>query len=119
MPQQSIYLDERTESNRVQVVKVYDSVYARSCFDELDEPALAFLSASLRLADKYESVEPATEVAWEDVEEDAREDGNILSFFVVTEKRNGDEKPVYVSPDWPSAESFAKSRLANSPGKAH
>jgi hypothetical protein len=118
MPQQSIYLDEQTKSTWVQVLKVYDSVYARSCFDEMDEPALAFLSASLRLANKYDRVEPAIQVAWEDVEEDAREDGNLFSFFVVTEKRNGNEKPVYVSPDWPSAEIFAKSRLANSPAKA-
>jgi hypothetical protein len=82
-------------------------------------PHLRFCRHPLRLAENYESVEPTTEVAWEDIEEDAREDGNILSFFVVTEKRNGDEKPVYVSPDWPSAEIFAKSRLANSPAKAH
>jgi hypothetical protein len=52
MPQQSIYLDERTESNRVQVLKVYDRVFARSCFDEMDEPALAFLSASSPLGRK-------------------------------------------------------------------
>ena len=42
----------------------------------------------------------------------AREDGNLLSFFVVSEAQNGISKHLYVSPDWPSAEAFAKKRVA-------
>jgi hypothetical protein len=41
----------------------------------------------------------------------AREDGNMLSFFVVSEATGDSSKGVYVSPDWPSAEAFAKSRV--------
>lgn len=111
MPQQSIYFDERTESKRVQVLKVYDAAYARSCFDEMDEDALAFLSKSLDLPSKYELTETGSEVAWEDVAEEAREDGNQLSFFVVVEERDNQPEPIYVSPDWPSAETFANTRL--------
>ena len=40
MPQLSIFLDKRTESKRVQVLKVYDAAYAHSCFDEMDEDAV-------------------------------------------------------------------------------
>lgn len=112
MPQQSIYFDERTESKRVQVLKVYDASYARSCFEQMSEDALAFLSRSLDLGSKYELAELVTDLEWEDVEEEAREDGNRLSFFVVTEERNGQFAPIYVSPDWPSAEAFAKKLVA-------
>ena len=35
MPQESIYFDEQTESKRVQVLKVYDAAYTRSCFEEM------------------------------------------------------------------------------------
>ena len=112
MPQQSIYFDEQRESKRVQVVKVYDAAYARSCFEEMDEDALAFLSKSLDLESRYESAEPVGEVLWEDVEEEAREDGNLLSFFVVIEENGHHSRPVYVSPDWPSAESFARAQIA-------
>jgi hypothetical protein len=109
MPQQSIFFDEQTATKRVQVLKVYDVTYARSCFQEMDEDAIGFLSNSLDLGSKYE--ESFRELEWEDVEEEAREDGNKLSFFVVVEVRDGESKPLYVSPYWPSAEEFAKSRL--------
>jgi hypothetical protein len=111
MPQQAIFFDVRTDAKRVRVLKVYDAAYARSCFDEMSEEALRFLADALDLSSKYEMPEPASQLNWEDVEEDAREDGNLLSFFVVVEEKNGQQQPVYVSPDWPSAESFAKTRL--------
>jgi len=77
----------------------------------MGEDALAFLSKSLDLGSKYEVTEPVTDVEWEDVEEEAREDGNVLSFFVVVEEDDKGQKPLYVSPDWPSAEEFAKKSL--------
>jgi hypothetical protein len=52
-----------------------------------------------------------SEVVWEDVEQEAREDGNLLSFFVVLEGRDNQDSPLYVSPDWPSAERFARTRV--------
>jgi hypothetical protein len=111
MPEQSIYFDEQKGSKRVQVLKVYDSAYARSCFEEMSDDALSVLSKSLDLASKYDAGEPLADLAWEDVEEDAREDGNVLSFFVVIEETGDRRTPIYVSPDWPSAENFAKKRF--------
>ena len=111
MPQQSIFFDERTDAKRAQVLKVYDAAYARSCFDEMNEDALAFLGKSLDLESKYDLAESAITLQWEDVEVEAREDGNLLSFFVVIEESEGTSRPVYVSPDWPSAEKFASARL--------
>jgi hypothetical protein len=43
--------------------------------------------------------------------EAAREDGNLLSFFVLNEANGNVSESVYVSPDWPSAEAFAKKRI--------
>lgn len=111
MPQQSIYFDKQSDAKRVQVVKVYDAAYARSCFDEMGEDALVFLSKSLDLPGKYELTETGSEVSREDVAEEAREDGNLLSFFVVVEEKDNQPAPIYVSPDWPSAERFANARL--------
>ena len=118
MPLQSVFLDERTASIRVQVLKVYDVSYARSCFEEMDESALAFLSKSLDLGNKYDLGEHVSSLEWEDVAEEAREDGNTLSFFVVVEESASDSRRVYVSPDWPSAEEFARHRLAGSTARA-
>jgi hypothetical protein len=44
MPKESVFFDERTDAKRVRVLKVYDAAYARACFDEMSEDALAFLS---------------------------------------------------------------------------
>jgi hypothetical protein len=48
---------------------------------------------------------------WEELLEAAREDGNLLSFFVVNEAKGNVSESIYVSPDWPSAEAFAKKRI--------
>lgn len=111
MPQQSVFFDERTDAKRVQVLKVYDEAYARSCFDEMNEDALLFLRKSLDLENKYDLPELPVTVQWEDVEVEAREDGNLMSFFVVIAESEGQSIAVYVSPDWPSAEAFAKTQM--------
>jgi hypothetical protein len=41
-----------------------------------------------------------------------RQDPNLYSFFVVTETRAGKAEDLYIAPDWPSAEAFAKNRIA-------
>ncbi len=51
------------------------------------------------------------EFLWDELLEAAREDGNILSFFVVTESQGSKSESLYVSPDWPSAEAFAKNHV--------
>jgi hypothetical protein len=54
MQEQAVYFDERTNAKRIRVMKVYDTLYARSCFEEMDDDALAFLSKSLDLENQYE-----------------------------------------------------------------
>ena len=44
--------------------------------------------------------------------EDVRTDPNLYSFFVVAETTGGKAEDLYISPDWPSAEAFAKNRIA-------
>jgi hypothetical protein len=46
----------------------------------------------------------------------AREDGNLLSFFVVTTSTGRTSASVYVSPDWPSAEAVTKSLIGAASG---
>jgi hypothetical protein len=110
MPEYSVFFDERNESKRIQVLKVYDVAYARSCYEEMDENALDFLANSLGFECLVD--DEGVAFSFEDVEEEAREDGNLLSFFVVIEQTGKGRNPVYVSPDWPSAEKFAKDRLS-------
>jgi hypothetical protein len=55
---------------------------------------------------------------WDELLEQAREDGSTLSFFIVNELREGNAENLFVSPDWPSAETFAKARLAAARGTA-
>lgn len=112
MPQQAVFFDECAGAKHIQVLKVYDPAYARSCFDEMIEDALAFLQKALDLENKYEPAESPASLQWEDVEDEAREGGNVLSFFVVVEEIQGDSKAVYVSPDWPSAGQFARQRIS-------
>jgi hypothetical protein len=42
----------------------------------------------------------------------AQEDGPLLSFFIVNEMKGRLNENLFVSPDWPSAEAFAKNRIA-------
>ena len=46
------------------------------------------------------------------VVDQARERDNLFSFFVVNEIKGGHSESLYVSPDWPSAEDFAKRYLS-------
>jgi hypothetical protein len=49
---------------------------------------------------------------WEELLEAAREDGNLLSFLVVNEAKGTRFEGLYIHPIWPSAEAFAKGRIA-------
>ncbi len=65
-----------------------------------------------KLADPDDVNGEAEAFLWDELLEQAREDGNLLSFFIVNETVGSNTENLYVSPDWPSAESFALSRLA-------
>lgn len=82
----------------------------------MDEAAYAFLWKSMKIDESSDESElppigssEAEDFLWDALLEESREDGNVLSFFIVTAKDGISPKPVYVSPDWPSAEQFAQS----------
>jgi hypothetical protein len=118
MPQQEVFFEQSTGEWLVKVLKTYDQNYAREAFDNMDEAAQMHLWNSLELDTAYDPAEtpaipePESEdFLWDELLEAAREDGNLLSFFVVNEAKSGHSENLYVSPDWPSAEAFAKNRI--------
>lgn len=124
MPKQETFFDQQNGDRHIEVLKSYDQVYAREAFQHLDDVALQRLWTALKPEGIYELSElPALgdpngegeAFLWDELLEQSREDGNLLSFFVVNETNGGRSRSVYVSPDWPSAEAFAKERLEAAP----
>jgi hypothetical protein len=118
MPKQETVFEQKTTDKRIEVLKVYDRNYARQAFESMDEAAQKYLWSSLGINESYNAADlppmddPASEdFLWEELLDAAREDGNLLSFFVVNEGIGSISTSLYVSPDWPSAEAFAKGRL--------
>ena len=119
MPQQEMFFEQVAGDRRVEVLKTYDRSLAREAFGDMDEAAQAFLWSSLGINEAYDATDvPSRDDAggedflWEELLDASREDGNLLSFFVVSESIGPKSRSLYVSPDWPSAEAFAKSRIA-------
>ena len=118
MPQQEMFFEQVAGDRRVEVLKTYDRSYAREAFGDMDEAAQAFLWNSLGISEAYDAADVPSrqdtasgDFLWEELLEAAREDGNLLSFFVVSEANGPRLRSLYVSPDWPSAEAFAKNRM--------
>lgn len=80
----------------------------------MDEASHAFLWNALNIAASYEQSElPEMNIAegadflWEELLQESREDGNVLSFFVIFETTADGRKPRFVAPDWPVAGQYA------------
>ncbi len=113
MPRQETFLEREVNGCQLQVVKSYDSVFARDAFDQMEPTALDFLKHRLNLETKYDTAElPSSndpdyaDALWEEIEEGAREDWNTFSYFVALSASKETSHPLFVSPDWPSAEAF-------------
>ena len=80
---------------------------------------VTFLGKSLSIDEEYEADEiPSEESAlaeflWEEMVDSAREDGQVRSFFVVRRTSPSNASLLYVSGDWPSAESYTQQLLAH------
>ena len=120
MPKQELFFEQEIEGRRVEVLKSYDQVYAREAFSGMDEAAQQRLWDTLKPEEIYDpeglpklgDVEGEGEAfLWDELLEQAREDGSLLSFFVVNETVGRRTESLYVSPDWPSAEAYAQERL--------
>jgi hypothetical protein len=119
MPRQEIFLREAANGVEVEVLKTYDKSYAQEVFRGMSTEALEALAATLNLEGKYEVTDipapDATDYAdfiWDEIcegaIEDVRQSPVLNSFFVVVETIAGKSEELYVSPDWPSAEVFAR-----------
>ena len=120
MPKQEVFFEEQVGERRVEVLKSYDQAYAREAFQNMDEQALQQLWSALKPEEIYDPAglpalsDPDGEgeaFLWDELLEQAREDGSTLSFFVVNETNGRRGESLFVSPDWPSAEAFARRRL--------
>lgn len=133
MPKQETFFEQKAGDCTVQVLKTYDQGYAREVFDNMDEQALKHLWSSLKPDEAYDSSDlpsvdslgsgdgEAEAFLWDELVDQALEDPRayprLSSFFVVNVTAGvKPEESVYVSPDWPSAESFAKVHLDNLKG---
>ncbi len=122
MPKQEIFFEQAVAGTRIEVLKSYDQAYAHEAFREMDGEALRRLWDVLKPEEIYEAAglpaldDPAGEgeaFLWDELLEQAREDGTLCSFFIVSKTVGGRSENLYVSPDWPSAENFAKQRAAS------
>jgi hypothetical protein len=118
MPQQETVFEEKSGELWIRVLKTYDHGFAQEAFDGMSETADAHLWESLGIDDLYDPTDiPASgdptrrDFLWDEIEDAAREDGNLCSFFVVAEVRGDAEQYLYVAPDWPNAEAFARDRM--------
>ena len=122
MPRQEIFLREAANGVEVEVLKTYDKSYAQEVFRGMSTEALEALAATLNLEGKYEVTDipapDATDYAdfiWDEIcegaIEDVRQSPTLNSFFVVVETNAGKAEELYVTPDWPSAEVFARNRI--------
>ena len=123
MPKQEIFFEQQDGDRKIEVLKSYDQVYAREAFSSMDAEGLKHLWSALKPEDIYDPAglpllnDPsdtngeAETFLWDELLEQAREDGNLLSFFIVNETNGKRSESLYVSPDWPSAEIYAKERL--------
>lgn len=122
MPRQEMFFEQKTGDRRVEVLKTYDRSYAREVFNGIGAEAREALAAALELTKNYapEDIPDPNgsdydDFLWEEVceaaREDVRNDPSLYSFFVVSEASVSKNEDLYVSPDWPSAEAFAKRRV--------
>jgi len=120
MPGQETFFEQRRGETTIEVLKSYDRSYAREVFAKMDDAALKHLWTALKPEDSYEvEVLPSLDdlggeaqgFLWDELLEQAREDGALLSFFIVTERDRDQQQGLYVSPDWPSAKKYAEGRL--------
>ena len=119
MPEQTTFFQQQVGDKRIVVIKTYDSGLAHEALDQMSPEALNILAASLELESKFDpsdipsaSGDEFADFLWEVLQEGAREDWKHFSYFIAAGEDASGLHPLYVSPDWPSAEAFAKRTLA-------
>jgi len=113
---QETFLEKPINDGRALVIKTYDINLARDAFHRIGDDALAHVVNVLRLQELFDvndipapSSSDYVEFVWETLSDEAREDGNLKSFFILYREVQGKPmEPLYVSADWPSAEAFSQ-----------
>ena len=115
MPRQETFLSVQSGDELLEVLKTYDEAFAKEAFRNMDDDALAQLAASLKFETLYErdnipkpQDEGYEEFVWDVMLDEAREDYNTFSYFVVTKTLGSKSEELFVSPDWPTAEAYVK-----------
>jgi len=120
MSKQETFFEQQDGEIKIEVLKSYDPGYAREVFRNMDDEALKQLWTVLEVENTYDAADlpslgqpdgAGEDFLWDELADSAREYGNELSFFIVNETRGKKSESLWVSPDWPSAEAFAKARL--------
>jgi len=116
MPEQSEFLRQQVGETTVVVLKTYDRAFAREALEQLDQDALRLIRKRISVCVGDEGCaapegDHEAETIWLELQDEAREDWNQFSYFVVREDSLNESKYLYVSADWPSAEAFAKSHI--------
>jgi hypothetical protein len=114
MPAQEVFFDRTIGDQRFQILKTYDTAFAREAFAEMNPAALDHLATSLAVESGLDiegapgSSQEYVDILWDRLVESAREDGQKCSFFVVSRSSKTRRSFLYVSGDWPSAEGFVR-----------
>ena len=115
MPRQETFLSVKNGDEIIEVLKTYDQHFAKEAFRNMDDSALAHLASSLNLESLYEpnGIPKPTDDGYEDfiwdvMVDEAREDWNSFSYFIVTKSRGRQTEELFVSGDWPTAEAYVK-----------
>jgi len=112
MQSQELYLEKKAGSDVFQVLKTYDTAFAKETFASMDEAAIEHLSKSLSISEECPPDElPASpddlaDLIWEEMDDSAREQGQTRSYFIVRRSSPSSDDFLYVSGDWPSAEAY-------------
>ena len=124
MQGQETFLSVRNGDELLEVLKTYDKSFAREAFRNMDEVALAQLAESLDFEKLYEPEkipkpqdEDYDEFVWDVMADEAREEYNTFSYFVVTRTVGGKSDLLFVSPDWPTAEAYVKKAQTSEPSR--
>jgi hypothetical protein len=124
MPRQETFLSIQNGDELLEVLKTYDESFAQEVFRNMDEDAMAQLAESLKFESLYEAEgipkpheDGYEEFVWDVMVEEAREEYNTFSYFVVTKTVGSKSDQLFVSPDWPTAEAYVRKVQLSEPSQ--
>jgi len=103
MPSQELYLEKKAGSDVFQVLKTYNTTFAKEAFAAMDEGAFEHLSKSLSISEEYtadempNSADDLEGLIWEEMYDSASEHGQIKSYFIVRRSSPSGDDLLYVS----------------------